>query len=37
MAIGQGADGIRPGVLMGGWRPVATIFGVRAHPLHSGR
>jgi len=33
MAIGRGADGIRPGGLMGGWRPVATIFGVRARPL----
>ena len=32
MAIGQGAAGIAPGVLYGGWRPVATHFGVRAQP-----
>ena len=30
MAIGQGATGVRPGVVIGGWRPVATHFGVRA-------
>ena len=32
MAIGQGAVGLAPGVLYGGWRPVATHFGVRAQP-----
>ena len=30
MAIGQGAVGVASGVLYGGWRPVATHFGVRA-------
>jgi hypothetical protein len=30
MAIGEKARGVRSGVLMGGWRPVATHFGVRA-------
>jgi len=30
MAIGQQAVGISPGVIYGGWRPVATYFGVRA-------
>jgi Phosphodiester glycosidase len=33
MVIGQGAKGIRPGVLIDGWRPVATCFGVRARRL----
>jgi hypothetical protein len=33
MAVGQGAVGIGPGVLWGGWRPVATYFGIRAAPL----
>ncbi len=33
MAIGHGAQGIRPGVLHGGRRPVATCFGVRARPI----
>ena len=33
MAIGQGAAGIRPGVVYSGWRPVATYFGVRAQPI----
>ena len=32
MAIGQGAVGIAEGVLDGGWRPVATFFGVKAQP-----
>jgi hypothetical protein len=31
MAIGKGATGVSPGVLHGGWRPVATYFGVRVH------
>jgi len=32
MAIGKGSGGPN-GVLHGGWRPVATHFGIRAHPL----
>ena len=30
MAIGKGATGVSAGVLYGGWRPVATFFGIRA-------
>lgn len=30
MALGEGASGTRPGTVLGGWRPVATHFGVRA-------
>ena len=37
MAIGRGARGIRPGLLTGGWRPVATHFGVRAKRLNENR
>jgi hypothetical protein len=33
MALGQQARGVRPGVLTGDWRPVATHFGVRARSL----
>jgi hypothetical protein len=33
MAIGKGAAGVLAGVLYGGWRPVATFFGVRAQPV----
>ena len=33
MAIGKGAAGVPAGVLYGGWRPVATYFGVRARPI----
>ena len=33
MAIGKGAAGVSAGVLYGGWRPVATFFGVRAQPI----
>jgi exopolysaccharide biosynthesis protein len=33
MVLGDGASGVRSGSLMGGWRPVATHFGVRARPL----
>jgi hypothetical protein len=33
MAIGKGAAGISAGILYGGWRPVATHFGVRAQPV----
>ena len=32
MAVGKEAAGISAGVLYGGWRPVATHFGVRARP-----
>ena len=31
MVIGQGAAGVRPGTVLGGLRPVATHFGVRAN------
>jgi hypothetical protein len=33
MAIGEGAAGVRAGVVYGGFRPVATHFGVRARAL----
>ena len=33
MASGQGGQGISPGTLFGGSRPVATYFGVRARPV----
>jgi hypothetical protein len=33
MAIGEGARGVARGPLLGGWRPVATFFGVRARRL----
>ena len=36
MAIGKGAVGVSRGVLFGGWRPVATYFGIRARSLGSG-
>lgn len=32
-AVGPGAKGLRSGVLVGGWRPVATVLGVRARRL----
>jgi hypothetical protein len=32
MAVGRQATGISPGVVYGGWRPVATYFGVRVRP-----
>jgi hypothetical protein len=35
MAIGERAQGIRPGVMLGGRRPVATCFGVRALPIQA--
>jgi Phosphodiester glycosidase len=35
IAIGEGARGLSPGVLIGGWRPVATYFGVRAQHVPS--
>jgi Phosphodiester glycosidase len=37
MAIGQGAKGVSPGIVYGGWRPVATHLGVRAQPLRGGK
>jgi hypothetical protein len=33
MAIGQGAAGVRAGTVFGGWRPVATYFGIKAEPV----
>ena len=33
MAVGKGAAGISAGVLYGGWRPVATFFGIKAQPI----
>jgi hypothetical protein len=33
LAVGAGAMGIGPGVVLGGWRPVATVFGIRARRL----
>jgi hypothetical protein len=33
MALGPRSHGVRPGVLIGDWRPVATHFGVRAREL----
>jgi Phosphodiester glycosidase len=37
MAIGQGAAGVSAGILYGGWRPVATHFGVKARPIRMGK
>ena len=37
MAIAPQARGVRPGVIHGGWRPVATYFGVRARPTRLGK
>jgi hypothetical protein len=37
MAIGKEAAGISAGILYGGWRPVATHFGVRARPIRVGK
>jgi hypothetical protein len=31
MAIGKDAHGVSTGIVYGGWQPVATCFGVRAH------
>ena len=33
IAIGREARTVRPGTLHGGWRPVATFFGVKARPM----
>lgn len=35
MAIGEGSRNPASGTLLGGWRPVATFFGVRARRLNS--
>jgi hypothetical protein len=35
LAIGEGARGVSGGVLFGGWRPVATYFGVKAEFLRT--
>ena len=35
MAIGEGGRNLARGALFGGWRPVATFFGVRARRLNS--
>ena len=37
MAIGKGAARISAGAVYGGWRPVATYFGVKASPLQVGK
>jgi Phosphodiester glycosidase len=34
LAIGEGARGLTSGTLFGGWRPVATFFGIRARQLN---
>jgi len=34
LAIGEGAVGVQVGTAFGGWRPVATQFGIRARSLH---
>ena len=36
IAIGKGAAGVSAGTVYGGWRPVATYFGVRARPTRIG-
>ena len=33
MAIGQGAKTVPTGIVLGGWRPVATYFGIKAEPF----
>jgi len=35
MAIGEGGRDLARGALFGGWRPVATFFGIRARRLNS--
>jgi phosphodiester glycosidase len=37
MAIGEAATGVRAGVVDGGWRPVATYFGVRARTIQGSK
>jgi hypothetical protein len=37
MAIGKDAKGVLPGIVYGGWQPVATQFGVRARPINAGK
>lgn len=34
MAIGEGSQNLASQAVLGGWRPVATFFGVRARPLN---
>lgn len=34
LAVGPGARGLRAGTMVGGWRPVATVLGVRARPAN---
>jgi hypothetical protein len=34
LVVGAGANALTPGVVVGGWRPVATVFGVRAKRVH---
>lgn len=33
LAVGPNARGLRSGTLVGGWRPVATVLGIRARPV----
>jgi hypothetical protein len=33
MALGPDAKNVSPGAVLGGWRPVATMIGIRADPL----
>jgi hypothetical protein len=37
MAVGQGAAGVSAGPVFGGWRPVATYFGIKAEPIWTAR
>jgi len=37
MFLGSAAEGVRSGTVIGGWRPVATTFGVRALPVEPAR
>ena len=37
LAVGPSARGLRSGTLVGGWRPVATVLGVRARPVQPRR
>jgi hypothetical protein len=37
MAIGQGPAGVGAGTVFGGWRPVATYFGIKAEPVATAR
>jgi hypothetical protein len=35
MAIGKGAKAASAGLVLGGWRPVATYFGIKAEPINA--